>query len=211
VAITQGSGGNFFGVTNQGGWVGSGVVFELGPKNFVVLHAFDAYVDGNTPFYALTAANDGNLYGVIGDSFSAGFIYEVTAGGKYTSLYNFSCCDGGSNPFGPLLQGTNGNLYGQLEYSAGGGSGPIFKLSNGIPPSVRTVPVAGKVGQEIIILGNGLTGSTSVRFNGTGAKFSVISDTEITATVPAGATGGTVSVVTPTGTLNSNPKFRVTK
>ena len=30
-------------------------------------------------------------------------------------------------------------------------------------------------------------------------------------TVPAGATTGTVSVVTPTGTLNSNPQFVVTK
>jgi hypothetical protein len=38
-----------------------------------------------------------------------------------------------------------------------------------------------------------------------------VSDTYIRATVPAGATTGKVSVVTPSGTLNSNPQFVVTK
>ncbi|HEX3822282.1 MAG TPA: IPT/TIG domain-containing protein, partial [Candidatus Sulfotelmatobacter sp.] len=63
----------------------------------------------------------------------------------------------------------------------------------------------------VIVLGNGLTGSTSVTFNGVPATFTVKADTYITATVPAGATTGTVSVVTPSGTLNSNPQFVVTK
>jgi uncharacterized protein (TIGR03437 family) len=63
----------------------------------------------------------------------------------------------------------------------------------------------------VIILGNGLTGSTSVTFNGVEAEFTVESDTYIKATVPAGATTGVVSVVTPTGTLKSNPQFVVTK
>jgi hypothetical protein len=76
---------------------------------------------------------------------------------------------------------------------------------------VHTVPIAAKVGRCIIIVGNNLTGSTSVTFNGTAATFTVESDTYITATVPAGATTGTVSVTTPTGTLNSNPVFQVLK
>jgi uncharacterized protein (TIGR03437 family) len=50
-----------------------------------------------------------------------------------------------------------------------------------------------------------------VKFNGKAATFTVVSGTEIKATVPSGATTGTVSVVTPTGTLNSNPQFVVTK
>jgi len=61
----------------------------------------------------------------------------------------------------------------------------------------------------VIILGNGLTGSTSVTFNGTAATFTVVSNTQITATVPTGATTGTVSVTTPTGTLNSSPTFQI--
>ena len=69
----------------------------------------------------------------------------------------------------------------------------------------------GPVGQSVIILGNGLTGSTSVTFNGVDAEFTVESDTYIEATVPADATTGTVSVVTQSGTLNSNPQFVVSR
>jgi hypothetical protein len=95
--------------------------------------------------------------------------------------------------------------------SGDGGSGTIFTLSSGLSPLVETVPVAGAVGKQVLILGNGLTGSTSVTFNGVPASFRVETDTYIKATVPAGATTGTVSVVTPPGTLNSNPQFVVTK
>ena len=59
------------------------------------------------------------------------------------------------------------------------------------------------------ILGNSLTGTSSVTFNGTAAAFTLVSDTEITATVPTGATTGTIQVVTPGGTLTSNVAFRV--
>jgi hypothetical protein len=50
-----------------------------------------------------------------------------------------------------------------------------------------------------------------VEFDGVKASFTVESDTYIKATVPVGAKTGTVSVVTPTGTLKSNPQFIVTK
>jgi hypothetical protein len=87
----------------------------------------------------------------------------------------------------------------------------VFKLSIGSSPMVETVPVAGKVGKQVLILGNGLTGTSSVAFNGVAAAFTVESDTCIKATVPKGATTGAVSVVTPSGMLNSNPQFVVTK
>jgi uncharacterized protein (TIGR03437 family) len=60
-----------------------------------------------------------------------------------------------------------------------------------------------------MILGTDLTGATSVTFNGTAAAFSVVSSSEITTTVPTGATTGTVQVTTSSGTLSSNVNFRV--
>jgi hypothetical protein len=55
-----------------------------------------------------------------------------------------------------------------------------------------------------------LTGSTAVSFNGTDATtFTVVSDTYVTAVVPAGATTGNITVTTPGGTLTSNRKFWV--
>jgi uncharacterized protein (TIGR03437 family) len=80
----------------------------------------------------------------------------------------------------------------------------------GLGPFVETQPTAGKVGAAVKILGTSLTGATSVSFNGTAATFTVVSSSEITTTVPAGATSGKVKVVTSSGTLTSNVKFRVT-
>jgi uncharacterized protein (TIGR03437 family) len=65
-------------------------------------------------------------------------------------------------------------------------------------------PGSGKAGQAGGILGQGLTGTTSVSVNGIPANFTVVSDTFIRATVPAGATTGYVTVTTPSGKLSSN-------
>ena len=120
-----------------------------------------------------------------------------------------------------LVQSTNGTFYGDT--SNGGptdktncsnsgspfGCGTVFHLSLGLKPFIKTAQPSGGVGDSIIILGNGLTGSTSVKFNGTTAAFTVVSDTEITANVPAGATTGTIQVLTPSATLTSNTAFHV--
>jgi uncharacterized protein (TIGR03437 family) len=81
----------------------------------------------------------------------------------------------------------------------------------GLGPFVETQPTSGKVGTAVKILGTDLTGASSVTFNGTAARFTVVSKSEIKTTVPAGATTGTVEVTTPNGTLKSNVVFRVTK
>jgi hypothetical protein len=80
----------------------------------------------------------------------------------------------------------------------------------GLGSFVQTLPTAGKVGSAVKILGTNLTGSTAVTFNGKGATFKVVSATEITTKVPAGATTGTVEVATPGGMLSSKVPFRVT-
>jgi uncharacterized repeat protein (TIGR03803 family) len=122
-------------------------------------------------------------------------------------VYQFQASDG-QFP-GQLVQATDGNFYGTMEGGGLNGYGTIFSLSNDLGPFVKTLQAAGKVGSSVIILGTNLTGATSVSFNGTAASFSVVSATEITATVPAGATTGNVQVVTPGGTLTSNVAFRV--
>jgi hypothetical protein len=48
-----------------------------------------------------------------------------------------------------------------------------------------------------------------VTFNGTVAKFTVISQFEIKTTVPEGATTGFVQVETPSGALTSNVVYTV--
>jgi hypothetical protein len=60
-----------------------------------------------------------------------------------------------------------------------------------------------------MILGTNLSGATAVNFNGTSTLFSVVSNSELSAIVPDGATTGKVMVVTPKGILTSNVTFQV--
>jgi hypothetical protein len=89
------------------------------------------------------------------------------------------------------------------------GYGTVFSLAVGLGPFVETVPTSGKFGTAVKILGTDLADVTSVRFNGTAAVFKVASKTLISATVPAGATTGFVTVTASGKTLESNVKFRV--
>jgi hypothetical protein len=71
------------------------------------------------------------------------------------------------------------------------------------PQIVSFTPGFGAPGDSVIITGSGFTGVTAVAFNGTAAGFTLNSDTQITATVPAGATTGSITVTTPAGTGSS--------
>lgn len=63
-------------------------------------------------------------------------------------------------------------------------------------------PTSGLVGSTVAITGTNLTGTAVVTFNGTTSTYTVNGATSITATVPAGATPGPVTVTTPSGTSN---------
>lgn len=71
-------------------------------------------------------------------------------------------------------------------------------------------PTSGPVGTVVTIAGSGFTGVTSVRFGTTAAvTFAATSDTQITASVPVGASSGKITVVTPGGSNTSMSKFIV--
>jgi uncharacterized repeat protein (TIGR03803 family) len=217
--LVQGRDGNFYGTAN------SDDVFKMTPNGKVTtLYTFCSLpncADGKLPYAGMIQATDGNFFGTTsgGGANSGGTIFEITSKGKLTTLYSFcsqtNCADG-SGPLAGLLQATNGTFYGTTTY---GGTvtcsfsqcGNVFSLSLGLAPFVATVPTAGAVGTSVTILGNHLTGTTGVTFNGTAASFTVVSSTEISATVPAGATTGRVKVEAPKGTLKSNTAFRVLK
>jgi hypothetical protein len=60
-----------------------------------------------------------------------------------------------------------------------------------------------KVGDTVTITGVGLTGIQSIKLNGVLASFSVLSDTQATFVIPAGASSGSVTLTTPCGTSTS--------
>ena len=70
-------------------------------------------------------------------------------------------------------------------------------------------PLAGTPGTAVTLTGTHLGGATRVTFAGTEAAFAQDSDTRITATVPAGAGSGPITVQTPYGTAVSANRFTV--
>ncbi len=224
-ALVQAADGSFYGTAHWGGSTqgnGDGTIFRISPAGgLTTMHSFVGYpIDGAYPIGGLIQATDGTLYGTTsaaGAHFTGGTIYRISPSGALTTLYSFcalTSCNDGSTPYDALLQSTDGNLYGTTSMGGngcnGGFCGTIFKLSLGLSPFAKLQPTSGNVGTPVTILGNNLTGTTNVTFNGTPAAFNVIASGEITTTVPAGATTGTVQVTTPGGALNSNTVFQVT-
>jgi uncharacterized repeat protein (TIGR03803 family) len=222
--LIQGADGNFYGTNSSGGvnegncQYDCGTVFKITPAGtFTALHSFEA-TDGDGPAGALVQATDGNFYGTTlgGGANGDGTVFQMTPSGTLATLHSFDNTDG-RNP-NALIQDTSGTLYGTTARGAStigkyhrctGVCGTVFSVSVGLSPFVEAQPGSGKVGAAIKILGTDLTGSTSVSFNGTAAKFTVVSSSEITTSVPADASTGEVEVVTPSATLSSNVPFRV--
>ena len=213
---------------------GTGTVFGITVSGTLMrLHSFCSQRvhgvcgDGQNPDAGLIQGSDGNFYGTTEDGGSApsahcsdnpcGTIFEITPApsGTLTTLYSFCVkgeqCTSGGGPVALLSQATNGDFYGTTTEagSLSGNNGTVFRLSTGLGPFVKTLPASSAVGAAVKILGTDLTGAAIVTFNGTAAAFTVVSATEITTTVPAGATSGEVQVTAPSGTFSSNVNFLV--
>jgi uncharacterized repeat protein (TIGR03803 family) len=216
-AIIQATDGNFYGTTEGGGANGYGSIYKMTPAGaLTIIHSFNETDGlGLHPLAGLVQATDGKFYGAAANNTSSGVIFQITSSGTYTVLVSLTNVAGkypGANPQVSLFQHTNGTLYGD---TYGGGSqikGVVYSLGMGLGPFVSFVgPLfEGKVGNTIEILGQGFTGTTKVSFHGVSATFSVVSDTYLTAVVPADATTGSVTVNAPGGKLTSNRIFRVT-
>jgi uncharacterized repeat protein (TIGR03803 family) len=214
-AMIEGGDGNLYGTTGAAGTAYHGTVFKLTLQgDLTVIHNFceQGCATGDSPLAGLVQGSDGNFYGTTyeaGNTYYAGSVFGVAPTGAFATLYLFcsqtNCSDG--DGAGALMQATNGTFYGTTVGGGTGSGGTVYSLSTGLGPFVAARPNFGTAGQVITILGNNLTGATSVTFNGTSAKFKVVSDTYIEAAVPAGASAGMIEVTTPSGTVSSNVAF----
>jgi uncharacterized repeat protein (TIGR03803 family) len=236
-ALVQATNGNFYGATTGGGTNNCGTIFKVTTSGeLTTLYNFGPNsdcTDGFQPAAPLVQGTDGKLYGTAsgGGANGSGTLFRISTSGTFTSLYSFcsqvnnGVCKDGSIPSGGLAQDTDGTFYGVTSYGGTSsascpyigvldftGCGTFFSLSVGLGTFVETLPTSGAVGAAVSILGTNLTGATNVTFNGTPATFRVDSSTEITTTVPAGATTGKVVVQFRPAhyVFTSNVNFRVT-
>jgi uncharacterized repeat protein (TIGR03803 family) len=120
-SITEGSDGNFYGVTFNGGVTGQGVLYRVSRKSrFQVIHQFCSATNCTDGLIAgkLVAGLDGNLYGLTiaggtGNCFAGcGTIFRVVpATGTYEVVFNFDGKADGDHP-GSLTLAPDGSFYG---------------------------------------------------------------------------------------------------
>jgi uncharacterized repeat protein (TIGR03803 family) len=128
--LIQGTDGNLYGTTYQGGSNYAGTIFKIDTTGatFATLHSF-AGSDGAFPWAGLIQGTDGNLYGTTsGFTGNYGTIFKInTTGTTFTTLHSFAGSDG-ANPYASLIQGADGNLYGTTSDGGTSNYGTIFKI-----------------------------------------------------------------------------------
>jgi uncharacterized repeat protein (TIGR03803 family) len=130
-SLIQGSDGNFYGLTRDGGAYGTGALIEVaGDGAESVRVSLGAAADGANPFGDLLAGSDGNLYALTrnGGAGGAGAVLQISSDGTESVLYSFSGAPDGAAPYGTLVEAADGTLYGMTS-AGGGGTGTVFRIN----------------------------------------------------------------------------------
>jgi uncharacterized repeat protein (TIGR03803 family) len=103
---------------------------QLQAQTFSVVHDFTGGTDGGNPLAGLVMDASGNFYGTTstGGEYGAGTVFEYSAAGVQSVLYNFTGdADGGTPEASLLLIG--GALYGTAGSGGAFGHGAVFEVS----------------------------------------------------------------------------------
>jgi uncharacterized repeat protein (TIGR03803 family) len=168
--LVQGSDGNFYGTTLEGGTNNDGIVFRISPTGSLTnLHTFSGYPnDGDQPLAGLVQGSDGNFYGTtwLGGADEGGTIFRISPNGSFVNLYAFpNYANDGAGPVGGLVQGSNGNFYGTTQDGGindipNGGGGTVFKLTVPLNPPANQISGVQVTGDDVVISVPSVAGET---------------------------------------------------
>jgi uncharacterized repeat protein (TIGR03803 family) len=130
--LVQGTDGNFYGTTENGGTNNQGTVFKISAYgNFTRLYSFTGGYDGGSTYAGLVQGSDGYFYGTtpVGGTNGYGTVFRISTNGNFTSLYSFSGGNDGHGPRAGLAQGGDGNFYGTTSGYGLNDYGTVFKIS----------------------------------------------------------------------------------
>lgn len=132
-ALLRAPNGDLYGTTFQGG-AGIGTVFKVDASgNETILHAFGSIQnDGAYPESPLISDSRGNLYGttIQGGTVGipGGIVFQISAQGAYSVVYDFGGKADGSAPAGPLVHGSDGSFFGTTSSGGAAGLGTVYQL-----------------------------------------------------------------------------------
>jgi uncharacterized repeat protein (TIGR03803 family) len=180
-SLLQGTNGNFYATTTEGGADGYGAIFKMSPTALVTpLYSFTGGSDGANPPAGLVQGPDGNFYGTAyqGGAYSYGCVYRMTSLGAVTPIYAFTGASDGAYPYAGLFLGRDGSFNGTTVQGGAQGDGTVFRITtNGTLTTLASFsnvnggyPQAGVIqGLDGNLYGTTLNGGT----NGFGTIFSL--------------------------------------
>jgi uncharacterized repeat protein (TIGR03803 family) len=190
--LVQGSDGNFYGTTRDGGPNSNGAVFKITASGDLnVLHMFSGQ-DGDSPVGGMVQGVNGTYYGTTRDGGTNGYtgagtgcgtIFKITSSGVLTVMHSFNGQDGSSIE-STLLQARDGDLYGTAHDGGAKAFGTVFKIT----PLGEFTVLHSFVGTDGAGSEAGLTQTADGLLWGTTAKGGASND-------------GTIFKMTPSGTL----------
>jgi uncharacterized repeat protein (TIGR03803 family) len=188
--LVQGTDGNFYGTTSEGGSGSGGIVFKMTSTGTLTsLVQFNSTTGGSLPEAGLVQGSDGNFYGttVLDDGFTTGTFFKLTSAGVLTAFSPFNTANGFSSQ-SALVQGLDGNFYGTA-YS--GGSSSDISLSG----TVFRITPAGVLTTLVSFTGANGASPSSALVQGSDGNFYG------TTSLGGASSDGTIFQMTPSGTL----------
>ncbi len=238
--LVQATDNNFYGVAPYGGSMGAGVIFQVTPAgDYSILYNFDG-TSGAYPMSTPMQHTNGKIYGLAwyGGPSDDGVVYSLDVGLAPFVSFVSSVGKAGKTVeiLGQGFTGTTAVFFNGIPTSfkvfsdtfltaaapQGVTTGPVTvttpsgTLTSNKPfrvtPAILSFsPTSGAVGAGVVLTGTGLTQTMHVSFGGVPAGFTVDSDTQVTATVPAGAQTSSIQIVTLGGFAASSAVFTVTQ
>jgi hypothetical protein len=189
------------------------IVVEEGATDSVTLNGFDAVATAcpvSVTNFTPSSGLPGSSVVITGTGFAAGATVKFNQTSATSVVVNSPTQITATVPTGATTGPIRVTVSGQTARSA-----TSFTVTPVPAPTITSFkPLFGPVGKKVTITGTNFSGTgwttTSVKFNNvTATSFVVNSATQITATVPTGATTGKITVTTPGGTATSAANFTV--
>jgi uncharacterized repeat protein (TIGR03803 family) len=108
-------------------------------QTFSVLHTFQYFPHGASPYAPLLSDANGNLYGTAngGGENNAGVVFKIDTDGKLTVLHTFTGGADGGNPCAGVVADSAGNLYGTT-YQGGVAGAGVYHSGAGVVYKIDT-------------------------------------------------------------------------
>lgn len=132
-SLVQGSDGNFYGMTFNGGTNNFGTIFKMTAAGAVTIIKHLDNTTGKYPYGNLIEGSPGIFYGMTNSGGAVGYgtVFSLTvSSGTLTVIRSFDASVG-TSPYGSLLKSSDGNFYGMTSGAGANYGGTIFKITSG--------------------------------------------------------------------------------